>query len=172
MKHIYISKSKINGNGVFSGENIKQGEMIQPIKGKMVFYSVKDKNDSLLYPDWIGIGKNQWIDPDKPFKFINHSCEPNSGVKGKIQITAIKDIKEGEEITIDYSIIEGDPMWEMPCNCGSKKCRKIIRSVQFIPKEQFDSYMPYIPKYFQKLYKNKISGAEADSIDGGKYATN
>jgi SET domain-containing protein len=154
MKHVYHATSKIDGLGVFAGEDIKTGEVIQPIRGKMKFYAVKTKKDSQAYPDWIGVGKNQWIDPEKPFKFINHSCSPNAGVKGKVQMTAIKDIKEGEEITLDYSIIEGDPMWEMPCNCGAPNCRKIIRSIQFIPESQFNKYLPYIPKYFQSLYYN------------------
>ena len=152
MKHVYHATSKIDGLGVFAGEDIKRGEVIQPIKGKMMFFSVKNKEDSSLHPNWIGVGKDQWIDPRKPFKFINHSCDANSGVKGKIDIVAVKDIKEGEEITIDYSIIEGDTMWEMPCKCGEEKCRKIVRSIQFMPQERYDRYMPYIPEYFQRLY--------------------
>ena len=153
MKHVYHTTSKIHGMGVFAGEDIKKGEVIQPIKGKMMHFTVTNKEDSLAYPDWIGIGKNQWIDPEKPFKFINHSCDANSGVQGQIDIVAIKDIKEGEEITIDYSIIEGDAFWEMPCSCGSSNCRKIVRSIQFMPKEQFNKYLPYIPEYFQELYR-------------------
>ncbi len=152
MKHIYTAKSKINGFGVFAGEHIKKSEIIQPIKGKMRFLAVENKEDSLSYPDWIGVGKNQWIDPDKPFKFINHSCNPNTGVKGKFDIIALKNIKEGDEVTIDYAIIEGDELWEMPCSCGAKNCRKIIRSVQFIPQKQYKKYLPFVPEYFQKLY--------------------
>lgn len=153
MKHIYIATSNIHGKGIRAGEDIKKGEIIQPVKGKMRFFAVKCKEDSQLYPNWIGVAKDQWIDPDKPFKFINHSCEPNAGVKGKINIVAIKNIKEGEEITIDYSIIEGDDMWEMKCSCGSPKCRGIIRSVQFLPVKTFKKYLPFVPTYFKKVFE-------------------
>lgn len=152
MKHIYIAGSKIEGLGVTAGENIKKGEVIQHIKGEAKFLAIKSKDDSLSYPNWIGIGKNKWIDPDFPNQYLNHSCNPNSGIKGKVTMVALKDIKEGEEITIDYSIIEGDDMWEMKCSCKQPNCRKIIRSIQHMPKEQFKKYLPYVPTYFKKLY--------------------
>ncbi len=152
MKSIYHSTSKINGTGVRAGENIKKGEMIQRIKGEAKFFIPHNKEESLAYPNWVGTGKNKWIDPDYPNQYLNHSCNPNSGIKGKVTMVALKNIKEGEEITVDYSIIEGDDRWEMKCNCGAKSCRRIIKSVQFLPEVQFKKYMPYIPKYFQRLH--------------------
>lgn len=79
-------------------------------------------------------------------------------------MVALKNIKQKEEITIDYSITEEDTFWTLhkQCNCESKKCRKNIRSIQFLPEKTFNSYLPYIPKYFQKVYikyhKNKDDG--------------
>lgn len=156
MKHIYHSKSGVHGTGVMAGEDIKRGDIIQQIKGEAKFFVPKNKTDSLSYPNWVGIGKNQWIDPSYPNQYLNHSCNPNTGIKGKVTMVALKDIKEGEEITIDYSIIEGDDMWEMECNCGEKNCRKIIRSVQFLPEEQYKKYLPFIPPYFQRLHNKYI----------------
>lgn len=152
MRHIYICSSKINGKGVCAGENIKKGDIIQYIKGEAKFLTIRSKKDSLSYPDWIGIGKNKWIDPDYPNQYLNHSCNPNSGIKGRLTMVAIRNIKEGEEITIDYSIIEGDDLWEMKCTCGEKNCRKVIRSIRYIPRRQFKKYLPYVPTYFKDLY--------------------
>lgn len=165
MKHIYICTSRIEGKGVFAGENIKKSDVIQHIKGEARFLTIKNKKDSLSYPNWIGVGKNKWINPNYPNQYLNHSCNPNSGIKGtiiikdsdksvqgKYSIISLKDIKEGEEITIDYSIIEGDDLWEMKCSCGAKNCRKIIRSVKYIPRKQFKKYLPNVPTYFKNLY--------------------
>ena len=116
MKHIYIRTSQIDGNGVAAGENIKKGEIIQHIKGEAKFLIIKNKRDSLSNPNWIGVGENKWINPDYPNQYLNHSCNPNSGIKGKVTMIALTDIREGEEITIDYSIIEGDDLWEMNCS--------------------------------------------------------
>ena len=152
MKHIYIRTSQIEGRGVAAGEDIKKGEVIQHIKGVAKFLDIKTKEDSLSNPNWIGVGKNKWIDPNYPNQFLNHSCNPNSGIKGSVTMVALKDIKEGDEITIDYAIIEGDDMWEMKCSCGEKNCRKIVRSIRYIPLQQFQKYLPYVPNYFKKLY--------------------
>lgn len=135
---------------------MKKSEVISRIKGEMKFKSNQDKNDALANPNWIGIEKDQWIDPEKPYKFLNHSCNPNVGVRGSITITALRNLREGEEITIDYSTIEGDPRWEMKCLCGEKNCRGIIRSIHFLPEIQFKSYLPFVSNYFKKLYKREV----------------
>ena len=152
MKHIYIRTSKIEGKGVAAGEDIKRGDIIQHVKGKPRFLAIKNKEDSLSYPNWWGVGKNKWIEPDYPNQYLNHSCNPNAGIDTKRNVVAMKDIREGEEITIDYSIIEGDNFWEMSCMCGEKNCRKIIRSTPYIPVKQFKKYLPYVPNYFKNLY--------------------
>ena len=152
MKHIYIRTSRIDGKGVAAGEDIKKNDVIQHVKGEAKFFAIRNKKDSLSNPNWIGIGKNKWIDPDYPNQYLNHSCNPNSGIKGKVTMIALQDIKEGEEITIDYSIIEGDDLWEMKCTCGEKSCRGIIRSVRYIPEKQFKKYLPNVPTYFKDLY--------------------
>ena len=90
MKHIYICTSPIEGKGVSAGEDIKKGEVIQEIKGEARFLTVKNKDDSLSNPNWIGIGKNKWIYPDYPNQYLNHSCNPNSGIRG-IVTTKVSD---------------------------------------------------------------------------------
>lgn len=157
MKHFFVSTSKIHGLGLVAGENIKKGESIAVIKGDIKFKVNKNEKESLGNPDWIGIEKNVWIDPEKPYKFLNHSCDANTGIKGKITLVAVKNIKEGEEIVIDYSTIEGDEMWRMNCNCGAVNCRGIVRSIQNLPVKDFKRYDPYISTYFKKLYK-KLNG--------------
>ena len=108
--------------------------------------------DALANPNWIGVDQDQWIDPDKFFKFINHSCAPNAGVKGRVTCVALRDIKEGEEITFDYSTIEGDDLWQMPCACTAENCREVVRSIQHLPEENFKAYFPYVSNYFKKIY--------------------
>jgi uncharacterized protein len=155
MARIYIRSSKIDGLGLIIGEDIKKDEIVSRLRGETKFLIIKSLEDTFSNPNWIGIAENQWIDPEKPYKFINHSCNPTVGMKGKKTLVALRNLKEGEEVTIDYSTIEGDPNWKMQCVCNEKTCRKIIRSVEFIPEDQFRKMHPYIPSYFKSLYIRK-----------------
>lgn len=150
---IVVSKSKIHGKGVFANRDIKKGEVVFTIKGKLVHWVINNQKESLYAPAWIGMSKHSWIDPDEPARFLNHSCNPDCGIKGKLKVAALRNIKKGEEITIDYSITEMDKLWYMKCNCGSKNCRKKIRSIQFLPKKIYNKYAPCIPTYFMKVYQ-------------------
>ena len=153
MRKIYFGKSDIHGNGIFAKKSIRKGEIVFIAKGKMEKLYLNTKNLAMSNPDMIGVDKNIWLDPSLLWgAYINHSCDPNAGIKGRVTFVALKNIKRGEEITFDYSISE-DSAWEMKCNCGSKNCRKIIRSIKFLPKKTFRKYMPYIPTYFQKVYR-------------------
>lgn len=138
-----------------AGENIKKGEVISDIKGEMKFKVNKTLEDVFDNPDWVGVEKNVWIDPEKPYKFLNHSCDANTGVSGKVTLIALRDISEGEEITIDYSTIEADDRWNMNCGCGSDKCRKVIKSILDLSYEDYKRYDPYIPDAFRKIYHEK-----------------
>jgi hypothetical protein len=63
-------------------------------------------------------------------RFINHSCEPNceSVTHGqRIWVHALRDIKQGEELTYDYNLTgeddDGREADQYPCQCGSAGCR-------------------------------------------------
>lgn len=151
---IYIGESKLHGKGLLASRNIKKGETIFIIRGKKVKFLINNKRQANLAGlNWVGWGKNTWIDPAKYCIYFNHSCNPNSALRKKVTVIALRDIKKDEEVTFDYSLNEGDIFWHMKCNCGSKNCRGIIRSIQFLPKKIFNKRKKYVPKYFQKIFK-------------------
>jgi len=152
-RNIYVSNSSIDGKGVFAKKDFKKGEIVFIFKGKVYFRVNKVKDDTYANPNSIGFGKNLWIDPIGMFPFINHSCNPNTGIKGRVTFVALRDIKKGDEITFDYSIIEEDTSWEMR-NKEKKTVgfRPVIKSIQYLPLRTYKKYLPYIPTYFQKVY--------------------
>lgn len=152
---IFFNKSKIHGLGIFAKVPIRKGETVAIIKGERHFKINKNIKDVFMHPDWIGFDVNEWIDPRVPYKYWNHCCNPNTGIRGRFLITALRDIKKGEEITTDYSIIESDPRWFLKCACGEKNCRKTIRSIDFLPKTLFNKYSPFIPAAFKKKYERR-----------------
>ena len=156
MMAVTVGKSSIHGRGLFVTKQIPKGGVISRLKGVICVKKNRTVEDALANPDWVGIAKNRWIDPVPPYKYINHSCEPSAGIKGTVTLVALRRLEVGDEVTIDYSTIEADPNWHMTCGCGSKHCRKIIRSVEFLPAPRFKAYLPYIPTYFKKIYTSRF----------------
>lgn len=151
---IFVKDSLIHGRGIFAKQDIKVGEIVGVIKGTKKFKVNRSKDDALANPDWIGFEINAWIDPVPPYKYLNHSCNPSTAIRGKKTLVAIHNIKKNTEITIDYSIIEADSRWFMSCSCGSHNCRHVIKSIRELPEKFYKNYFPYISKDFQILYNN------------------
>jgi hypothetical protein len=156
-KDLYISRSNIEGEGLHTHKSIKKGQRAFVLKGEKYKKINNSLDDVFSNPDWVGFSKNCWLDPRLPYKRLNHSCNPNIGIKGSVTFYALRDIKAGEEFTFDYSTSESDPRWFLNCACGSDVCRKKIRSIQFLDDDTYKRYLPYIPIGIQKMYniKNK-----------------
>lgn len=72
-------------------------------------------------------------------RFINHSCSPNLKIQhtqtdslsdyvNKAFIFSAKEIKKGEQLTMDYGwdCDLTDVPEDVPCKCGSARCRKLL----------------------------------------------
>jgi hypothetical protein len=151
MKKIYYDFSKIGGSGIFASQKIHKGQIIFCVRGTEIVHHRYTAKFSPTGPNWLAIGKEKWLVPfDKnPWPYINHSCKPNSGFRGSLTIIAMKDINKKEEVTIDYSITEGDPYWHMICHCGAKQCRKFIVSAVSQP-ELLLKYKPWLPSFLRR----------------------
>ncbi len=160
--HIYSAKSNIAGKGLFTSKFIKKNELAFVMQGPIINYHPINKEEACQLPNIVGIEKDKYIDPIEPYVYINHSCEPNLAyivVDKKPHFYALRDIDLGEELTFDYSISEYSD-WEMTCSCGSKKCRKVIKSVEKLPVDFFEQYFPFIPEFFQKVFFNNYINAK------------
>ena len=58
----------------------------------------------------------------------NHSCEPNTAYDG-LNVTAIRPIHKGEELTLDYASFLDEHMEPFQCQCGTANCRKWITGI-------------------------------------------
>jgi hypothetical protein len=117
------------------------------------------EEEARMNPDWVGISTSRWIDPSVPFKYLNHSCDPSGGIRGSVGLYALKKLRIGDEVTIDYSTVEANPYWSMNCRCGSKNCRGVVRSIVYLPTKNFKRYYPFIPTKLKQYYlkrKGKI----------------
>ena len=131
MKLYKIKKSNIDNKGLYATKNIKSGKLVINYKGKLITKKETDTNpkfdnDKAIYL----FNLNSRYDLDGDFKYndarlINHSCNPNCEVEGKglkLWITAIKDIKKGEELSYDYGFGYDEDYKQFVCKCGEKNC--------------------------------------------------
>ena len=133
MKLYRIKKSKIDnkGRGLYAKKDIKKGTKIIDYVGKIITNKQVDEsnkydNSKPIY--LFTLNKRYTLDGDFPWnkaRLINHSCDPNAQYDGKglkIWITAIKDIKKGEEFTCDYGFGFDQDYKQFPCKCSAKNC--------------------------------------------------
>lgn len=59
----------------------------------------------------------------------NHSCDANCEYQG-LNVITNRDIKKGEELTLDYGQFLDHTMEPFECQCGSSKCRGLIQGKQ------------------------------------------
>lgn len=55
---------------------------------------------------------------------LRHSCDPNVFLDmSELWLWALKDIKKGEHLTMDYAATEDKLLRQFACRCGSSDCR-------------------------------------------------
>ena len=103
----YLDKSKIQGVGVFAKENIKKGERIKEVRPE---FEIEFNSDNLpkmplALAKFIDthsyereLGSKILVMGIDNEKYLNHSDDPSVNDDG----IALKDIKIGDEITINY----------------------------------------------------------------------
>jgi SET domain-containing protein len=146
--------SNISGFGVFATEDILPGQTICFMEGrKIIFFDGKEINppkgkewendETIKEGDLFQIKDNEYIILEEIYRCINHSCNPNTFLRGKNELVALKPIKKDEELTYDYSTTmwESEDKWKMNCNCQSKNCRKVIKQFYELPLEVQKKYI-------------------------------
>ncbi len=125
-KYLTYKKSEISGKGLFVLKDFAKGEKVYSykkgriVKAEDLHKLTKEENEHLDK-----VGKNEYEIIAPPGCYINHSCDPNVSEKDRTGF-ALRDIKIGEELTIDYDKM-GPLSYPITCRCHSKNCRKIIR---------------------------------------------
>lgn len=122
---VFNRPSPIHGIGLIAGRAFNKGERIWTMRGHPVSGSLPE-----THPNAVGFAHDLWIEPEPPFHRVNHSCDPNAAFGQFGEFYALRPIARDEEITMDYSTTESDPLWEMDCACQASNCRKQLRAIQ------------------------------------------
>jgi SET domain-containing protein len=150
-----VRPSALGGQGTFAVEFIPRGAFIRTLTGEVVTEAELDariRAGTERLDDSIRVGPDAYLDIDEESRVVNHSCEPNAGVRGQADLFALRDIPAGEEITFDYSTTVApwpgaddtpypETEWRMEgCQCGAARCRETIGDVLTIPDDTLRKY--------------------------------
>jgi SET domain-containing protein len=134
---IAVRESAIHGRGVYASRPIRKGERIIEYTGEIISWKEADRrppsdpddpNHTFFFS--LDDGKRV-IDANvggNDARWINHSCDPNCETEetedGRVYIQAMRDIRRGEELLYDYSLIVDERLTptlkrQYQCRCGS-----------------------------------------------------
>lgn len=149
---VEVRESGVNGVGMFAKEDIKKGEIVF-IKGGHILtreeiFTSSVINSYLPISDEYYLGARNKEEEPYIKLYNNHSCEPNCGARGEITFVAMRNISKGEELTIDYCMVDNEE-YVIECHCGSPNCRRTITGYDWKRKDLQDKYRGYFARYLQ-----------------------
>jgi uncharacterized protein len=130
-EHLIFQQSPIHGMGGFAKVCLKEGARIIEYVGEHI--TIAESIERCRQGNYciFGLTEEEHLDGNvdwNPARFINHSCAPNSEarlIEGRIWLIALREIKEGEEITFDYGY-DLEDFRAHPCSCGAAGCAGYI----------------------------------------------
>jgi uncharacterized protein len=126
-----VRPSPIHGHGLFAVRPIRRGEVVAVKGGHILDRRALQRSPARAAVSYIQIGDDLYIGAATPREvpanklFINHSCQPNVGLRGEITFVALRDVATGEELTYDWAM-EENRRDRMRCTCHARSCRKIL----------------------------------------------
>lgn len=126
-----VRRSPIGGRGLFAAAAIARGEIVCVKGGHLLDKAALARHKHAVNEADLQVTDDLFLAPvsedefDGVMMFLNHSCNPNVGIQGQIVFVAMRDVGEGEELTLDYGTIDHDAE-PMACRCGAVGCRGVV----------------------------------------------
>ncbi|ORY95754.1 hypothetical protein BCR43DRAFT_493543 [Syncephalastrum racemosum] len=90
----------------------------------------------------VQVSKTEHVELNSDLYFMNHSCDPSAhmDVDNKC-VSALKDLKVGDEINFFYPSTEWDMAQPFTCWCGADKCIKTVTGANKLTAEQLNQFV-------------------------------
>ncbi|HPO55845.1 MAG TPA: SET domain-containing protein [Ignavibacteriaceae bacterium] len=121
--YVEVRESEIHGKGIFASVDIPANAHILVIQGEIISEEEcirRENEEENVYIFWNELNYIDVANTQK-IKYINHNCDCNCEVwdrdEESLWLVSSRDIKAGEELTIDYGYED------IYANCGCEYCR-------------------------------------------------
>ena len=131
-----VRQSAIHGTGGYARKDIPTGTRIIEYVGQKIDKVESAKRCEAENAYIFTVDDTHDLDGDvawNPAKFINHSCAPNCEAEwdeGSIFINALRDLKQGEELTFNYGY-DMEDFRDNVCQCQTPACVGYIVAEEF-----------------------------------------
>lgn len=123
------------GKGLFAARDFVAGEEILLLRGEVIDFAATLARGEREC-DAFQVGPDVYLVLASPGLVINHSCDPNAGIRDGTHLVALRDLQAGQEIRYDYSTTMDEDHWELQCHCGASCCRGIVRDFKWLATER------------------------------------
>lgn len=126
----------IAGYGSFALVDFEAGDVVFPgeehpfrlttLPHVQRFWTVEQQREFRRYAYPLSSGVYAlWSEDPTQWRPQNHACDPNTAFRG-LDVIALRSIRRGEELTLDYAAAMNEHSEPFTCHCGSPKCRREI----------------------------------------------
>jgi hypothetical protein len=127
----------IAGFGIYATSDLKRGEIVFRGEERAQRLATRSHILETWPPDQVEVFRQYamavgngvfmlWDEDPREWAPQNHSCNANTAYSG-LNLIALRDIRCGEELTIDYGGLANPEAAPFTCACGAENCRGIIR---------------------------------------------
>jgi hypothetical protein len=135
-KKFMVRGNSIAGYGIYARQDIKKGELVfsgeersQRLVTRRFVEQTWNEDEKEIFRRYAYPVSNEvfllWDDDPSGWAPQNHSCKPNTVCNG-LNVVALRNIKKGEELTLDYAVFLDEHMESFVCRCGADSCRGLI----------------------------------------------
>lgn len=150
--------SSTNGTGLFATEIIQPDEIVAIKSGDVL----REREAKALAEEigdyYLQIDSDHFFSPrtieDVPANAlqINHSCQPNVGLRGSVVFIALETIFPDTELTYDVAMTTAHE-YSLQCNCQKENCRKVITGRDWRIPELQERYGDHFSTYICELIR-------------------
>ena len=125
-----VEESAIHGKGCFATVRFRRRKKIAEYTGERITNAEAERRGHRRVLRISGLDHRYSIDGSRGGNgthYINHSCRPNcylQTISGRLIVLALRDIRAGEEITLDY--VSSMHSNRKRCTCNAPNCRGTI----------------------------------------------
>jgi len=153
-------KSAIHGDGVFADQKIAEGEKVMEFGGERISREQAFSGTYRSRSIWI-VDQDLFLALPKTDTHVsldenlNHSCDANTRLEDEVTLTALQEIKPGEEITLDQGTWNFEDSAytdnKEPCSCGAARCRHILTENDWKIPDVQERYRGHFHPLLQKM---------------------